>query len=229
MSTFHGVESWQLDPISFEPKLDYDNYPLWSFKIRVILESRDLWHLVDGSELPPTEESAFKRWKMRDASARLQLMANIPDKWMWIFMQGASTNEAWTALQEHFKPDSQFKRSLIMRKFTSMKLHEGGDIPAHVQRMGELWQDVLASKAYTSADRDQFFVATLLDSLPPSWSVFVTAWKVTAEESKVTPATLVGHILDLDAWNRGRADAHGWRAVGTTELPKRRSKKTVEG
>jgi gag-polypeptide of LTR copia-type len=227
MSNSQALESWQLDPISFEPKLDYDNYPLWSFKIKVILESRGLWHLVDGTEIAPTDQTALKHWKMRDACARLQLMANIPDKWMWIFMPATSTNEAWIALQEHFKPDSQFKRSLLMRKFTSANLPEGGDVLSHVQRMGELWQDVLASKAYTFEDGDLFFVAALLDSLPPSWSVFVTAWKVTAEESKVTPAILIGHILDLDAWNRGRADAHGWRAAGMGEQPKRRAKKAV--
>ena len=228
MSTWQGMESWQLDPISFEPKLDYNNYSLWSFKIQIILESRGLWQLVDGTEVAPTEQFALMRWKMRDASARLQLMANIPDKWLWIFRQASSTQEVWIALQEHFKPDSQFKRLLTVRTFTSMKLPEGGDVPTHVQRMGELWQDVLASNAYPSDNGDLFFVATLLDSLPPSWSAFVTAWKVTADESMVSRATVIGHILDLDAWNRGRADAHNRRAAVTAELQKRRGKKVVE-
>jgi gag-polypeptide of LTR copia-type len=227
MSSFQGLESWQLDPISFEPKLNYDNYSLWSFKVKIILESRDLWQLVDGTEIAPTEETGLKRWRMRDASARLQLMANIPDKWLWIFKPAVSVSEAWIVLQEHFKPDSQFKRSLLMRKFRSMKLSEGDDVSSHVQRMGELWQDILASKEYTTEYGDIFFVATLLNSLPPSWSVFVTMWKVTAEESKVKPATLIGHILDLDAWNRCRADAHGSRAASLAELPKRRAKKAV--
>jgi len=228
MSTLQGLESWQLDPISFEPKLDYDNYSLWSFKIQVILESRGLWHLADGTEVAPTEQFALKRWKMRDACARLQLMTNIPDKWLWMFGQASSAQEVWTALQEHLKPGSQYKCSLAMRKFTSMKLPEGGDVLAHVQRMGGLWQDVLASNACTSEDPDLFFVATLLDSLPPSWSVFVTSWKVTVDRSTVSRATAIGHILDHDAWNRGRTDAHSRRAAGTAELQRRRGKKVVE-
>jgi hypothetical protein len=115
-----------------------------------------------------------------------------------------------------------------MRKFTSMKLPEGGDVPAHVQRMGQLWQDVLDSKPYTSEDGDLFFIATLLDSLPPSWSVSLRAWKLTADKSMVSRATVIGHILDVDAWNRGRAGAHNRRAAGTAELQKRRGKKVVE-
>ena len=232
MSTIYGkgLESWQLEPISFEPKLDYDNYSIWSFKIEVILKSRGLWPLVNGTEVaPPPEDSepkALERWEMRDACARLQFLINIRDRWVWIFQQATTAKEIWTALQEHFRPESQFKKSLAMRRFTSSKLpEEGGDVLAHVQRMGELWQDVLASRAYTSRDADAFFVTTLLDSLPPSWSVFVAAWKVMPDPSKVSRATVIGHILDLDAWNRGRADAHSAHAAaaGMAEPLKRRA------
>jgi hypothetical protein len=241
MSAIHrqSLESWQLDPISVEPKLDYDNYSTWSFKIEVILKSRGLWHLVNGTEVaPPTSEDdpkALERWEMRDACARLQFLINIRDRWVWIFQQATTAKEIWAALQEHFRPESQFKKSLAMRRFTSAKLPEepaaagdrdrdrDRDVAAHVQRMGELWQDVLASRAYTSRDADAFFVTTLLDSLPPSWSVFVAAWKVMPDPSKVSRSTVIGHILDLDAWNRGRADAHSTHAMGTAEPYKRRA------
>ena len=222
-----GLESWQLDPISFEPKLDYDNYSIWSFKIEVILKSRGLWHLVNGTEVAPTPEEplgALERWEMRDACARLQFLINIRDRWVWIFQQATTAKEIWIALQEHFRPDSQFKKSLAMRRFTSTKLpEEGGDVPTHVQRMGEIWQDVVTSRAYTSRDPDAFFITTLLDSLPPSWSVFVAAWKVMPDPSKVSRSTVIGHILDLDAWNRGRADAHSAHAAGTAEPHRRRA------
>jgi len=223
MNVMHSLESWQLDPISFEPKLDYDNYSIWSFKIEIILKSRGLWRLVDGSEAKPTDADALERWEMRDASARLQFLVNIRDRWVWIFKQATTAREIWTALQEHFRPESQFKKSLAMRRFTSARLHEDGDVPEHIQRMGELWQDVLAAKAYTSRDADAFFVTTLLDSLPPSWSVFVATWKVMPDPSKISCATVIGHILDLDAWNRGRADAHSGQAVVTADPHKRRA------
>jgi hypothetical protein len=103
MSAIHrqGLESWQLDPISFEPKLDYDNYSIWSFKIEVILKSRGLWHLVNGTEVVPTPEepNALERWEMRDACARLQFLLNIRDRWVWIFQQATTAKEIWTALQ----------------------------------------------------------------------------------------------------------------------------------
>jgi len=223
--SFAGLESWQLDPISIEPKLDYDNYSTWAFKAEIILKSRGLWRLVDGTEVAPATDAstARERWEMRDASARLQFLVNIDDRWVWIFKQATTAKEIWTALQEHFRPESQFKKSLALRKFTSARLHEDGHVPAHIQRMGELWQDVLASKAYVSRDADAFFVTTVLDSLPPSWSVFVAAWRVMPDPSKVSRSTVIGHILDLDAWNRGRADAHNGKAAGTAEPHRRRA------
>jgi hypothetical protein len=56
VKNWRGLESWRLDPISIEPKLD--NYLIWSFKVEVILKSRGLWHLVDGTEVAPTEGNA---------------------------------------------------------------------------------------------------------------------------------------------------------------------------
>ena len=42
MSVVCGVESWQLEQprsrSTFEPKLDYDNFSLWFFKIETILK-----------------------------------------------------------------------------------------------------------------------------------------------------------------------------------------------
>ena len=224
-SRFAALEGWQLDPISFEPKLDYDNYSIWSFKIEVILKSRGLWHLVDGTEMAGTNRA---RWEMRDACARLQFLVNISDRWLWIFKQATTAKEIWTAIQEHFRPDSQFKKSLAMRRFTSTKpTEEGADIQAHVQRMGELWQDVLAAKAYTAGDPDAYFVTTLLDSLPPSWSMFVSEWKVMPDPSKVSSPTVIGHILDFDAWNRSRADAHSAHAAEAAEPHRHRGKEKM--
>ena len=121
-------------------------------------------------------------------------------------------------------PESQLKKSHTMRCFMSVRLPKSMDVKVHVQCMGEHWQDVLASGAYTSRDADAFFVTTLLDSLPPSWAVFVEAWKVMPDPSKVSCSTVIGHILDLDAWNRGRADAHSSHAAGTADAQRRRNK-----
>jgi hypothetical protein len=73
---------------------------------------------------------------MRDAcAARLEFLINIRDRWVWIFQQATTAKEIRTALQEHFRPESRFKELLA-----NLRIHpkEGGDIPAHVQRMGEL-------------------------------------------------------------------------------------------
>src|SRR6266702_3422491 len=230
MFTTHGLESWQLDPISFESKLDYGNYSLWSARTELALQSRGLWGLVDGTEVAPeadAEGAELGRWKMRDASARLQLMANIPDKWLWVFRRAPTVREAWLALLEHFQPRSMFKRSLALRKFSSLRVSEDGDVRAHVLRMANLWQDVLDTGAYTpeSPDGDAYFVSTLLNSLPPSWSVFVTAWEKAPDESKASGSAIVTHLLDHDAWNRGRAEAHKRRSAGQR---KPRSSKIVE-
>jgi len=154
-------------------------------------------------------------------------MANVPDKWLWVFRRAPNVREAWAALLEHFQPHSTFKQSLALRKFSSLKVSEEGDVRAHVLRMGDLWQDVLDTGAYKpeSSDADFYFVTTLLNSLPPSWSVFATAWELAPDESKASGSAVVGHLLNHDAWNRGRAEAHKRRSVAQR---KPRSSKNFE-
>ncbi|KAH9020050.1 hypothetical protein EDB84DRAFT_1233152, partial [Lactarius hengduanensis] len=104
-------------------------------------------------------------WKMRDASARLQLMTNIPDKLLWVIRRALTVKEAWAALLVHFQPQSTFKKSLALRRFNSTRISDDGDVRAHVLRMVNLWQDVLDTGASALED-DDFFAYTLLDSLP---------------------------------------------------------------
>lgn len=157
---WRGLESWQLDPISIKPKLDYG-------KLEVILRSRGLWHLVDGTEAAPVEVFALERWELRDACARLQFVFNIPDRWVWMVQQARTAREMRTAIRDHFQIESQLKKRLALNRFGSAKCKEGQDIPAHAQRMGRLWQDVLAAKAPVP-DANQYFISTLLKSFPPS-------------------------------------------------------------
>ena len=77
MSVMFGVESWQLELITFEPKLNYNDYLLWFFKIEIVLKSRRLWHPVNAHEVPPPDVPARKHWEIRDTCARLQFLVNI--------------------------------------------------------------------------------------------------------------------------------------------------------
>jgi hypothetical protein len=89
------------------------------------------------------------------------------------------------------------KKRLALHKFGSAKFKEGQDIPAHVQRMGRLWQDVLATKAPLpgGVDPNQYFISTLLKSLPPSsWSTC---------DKKVPDSSSCSTVIGLDALERG--------------------------
>jgi len=57
--------------------------------------------LVDGSEFAPKAdagEAAFRRWKMRDACARLQLIHNLSDMHIRKIRQTSTVREAWDTL-----------------------------------------------------------------------------------------------------------------------------------
>ena len=59
-------------------------------------------------------------------------------------------------LQEYFRHESRFRKSLTNLRSSQKK---SGDLSAHIWRMEELWGDVLMSKAYTSRDAPDAFLA----------------------------------------------------------------------
>ena len=93
MSVMFGVESWQLEPITFEPKLNYNDYLLWFFKIEIMLKSHGLWHPVNAHEVPLPDVPARKHWEIRDTCAWLQFLVNIQGRWLWIFKPATTAHE----------------------------------------------------------------------------------------------------------------------------------------
>ena len=77
------------DTLAKEDKLDGTNYSLWSFMVRNILVSRDLWGRVTGDDVrpgnvapatperapaaPPPPTAEQKRWDSKDALALLAI------------------------------------------------------------------------------------------------------------------------------------------------------------
>ena len=143
------------------------------------------------------EGFALERCGLRDACARLQFLINIPEEWVWMVQQARTAKEMRAARRDHFQIESELKKSLALNKPGSAKFKEGQDIPAHVQRMGRFWQDVLTTKAPVpgGVDANQYFITTLLKSLLSSWS--------TSDSKKVpncsSSSTVIGRILGLDA------------------------------
>src|SRR5262245_26946566 len=58
-------------------KFDGKNFHLWKFKIQIVLEDKDLWSIVDGSEPRPEDQKETKVWDKRAKKAFMTICLNL--------------------------------------------------------------------------------------------------------------------------------------------------------
>lgn len=126
-----------------------------------MLKLRGLRHLVDGTDGRVRVRTLGNARCLRTAA----VFGHIRGRWV------EYSGKPRPRIQEHFQPESQFRQSLVLHRFSSMEpLTKAADIPAHVRRIYELLEYVLAAKAYCNVSRERganaFFIS------PSSWTPY---------------------------------------------------------
>lgn len=58
-------------------RLDGKNYFPWEFNLRVYIKGRDLWGMIDGTDLQPTESTKLKQWTINDAKIMSWILNSV--------------------------------------------------------------------------------------------------------------------------------------------------------
>jgi len=94
-------DKWTLEPLGDS---DWSN---WSFKLKNILRAKDLWGLIDGSDLPPVNdasEEVKQRYKRNCNRAIAMITTNISDSKIYLVTSCEDTPQGiWNTLKEHFE------------------------------------------------------------------------------------------------------------------------------
>lgn len=78
--------------------LDDSNYLKWAAETRILLESCDVFEVVDGTESKP-ETDHYKNWIRKDRFAKGQLMSLVCSEKRDIITNAQTAHEAWKELQ----------------------------------------------------------------------------------------------------------------------------------
>ena len=162
------IDKWSID------KLDSSNWMTWKFQIKHLLLAKDLWGLVDGTEVLQDDASAQQRadFNKRSQKAFSTMVMSVSSSQLYLITSYEEPRRAWTALRNHFERDTLVNKLILKKQYFRMEMTEGTSMEAHIKTMKEL-TDRLAAINAPIAEEDQ--VVTLLGSLPPSYSTLVTA------------------------------------------------------
>ena len=147
---------------------------MWKFQIKHLLLAKDLWGVVDGTEVLQDDASAQQRadFNKRSQKAFSTMVMSVSLSQLYLITSYEEPRRAWTALRNHFERDTLVNKLILKKQYFRMEMTEDTSIEAHIKTMKEL-TDRLAAINAPIAEEDQ--VVTLLGSLPPSYSTLVTA------------------------------------------------------
>ena len=170
------------DTSSFKvEKLNSDNYHSWKFNIKMFLIGKDLWDIVDGSEVLENDADAETRnkFKKRDNMALATICLSISTGLQIYVRSAVSAKQAWDVLQNHFEEKTLSKKIFYRRKLYSARMSSSGDMATHINYVKTLAEHLQAVDDPV-AEKDLTMI--LISSLTDDYNNLITALETMAEE-----------------------------------------------
>ncbi len=171
-------EKWSID------KLDGTNWTTWKFQMRHLLLAKGLWGHVDGTEVLGEDagDCAQTEFRQKSQKAFSTIVMAIGTPQLYLVTSCEQPKEAWDTLRNHFERETLANKLFLKKQYFRTEMKEGTSMEVHLKHMKEL-TDRLAAIGAPIAEEDQ--VVTLLGSLPPSYSVLVTALEARVDDVKL--------------------------------------------
>jgi hypothetical protein len=161
-------------------KLDGSNFAIWKFKMKNVLMERELWEIVDGTEVlaEDADDNARRRFQQRMNKALATIVLSVSDDQIHLIDEAKTPLEAWTNLQTHFERSSLANRLFLNRKLQGLRMSNEDSMHEHVKKFKEIVRKLSAIGAPVP---DDYQVTILLNSLPDSYDSLIVALESRAE------------------------------------------------
>ena len=158
-----------------------DNWNQWKFSMRMYLIGKDLFDIVDGSEILGQNATAKERevFKKRDNKALSMISLGIASDLTIYVRQAKSSAEAWKNLSDRFEEKTVAKICYYRKILYKMELGKGQTMEAFVNYMKTIAEQ-LENLDNPVAEIDLVYL--LLSSLPPEYNNLMTALETLKKE-----------------------------------------------
>jgi hypothetical protein len=175
-------------------KFDGTNFPLWKFKMTMLLKSMELWEVVNEDSIKPEEDKEERiKWSRKDDKALATICFSLYNAQLTHVRTANSASAAWRTLNNIFEAKSLSNKLLLRGQFFNCKM-EGGNLAEHIANINNLAEQLAAMDAAIS-EQDKIF--SLLLSLPKRFSNIRTALELKGDE--LTYEMLTSTLLHEDS------------------------------
>ena len=151
--------------------LDGDNYATWKVQVKMCLIKDDLWRIVNGDEVAPTEAGALVKFNIRKDRALAIIVLAVDQKLLYLLGDPVDPVAVWKKLQDTFQKRTWANKLRLKKKLYALRLSNNGDLQVHLKKMVEIFE-ALSIVGTAVEEEDQ--VICLLASLPEKYDTIVT-------------------------------------------------------
>ncbi|UYV65276.1 hypothetical protein LAZ67_3003777 [Cordylochernes scorpioides] len=125
-------------------KFNGDNFHLWKFQMKIILEAKDLLSITDGSEVKPEIEdiAKFSNWKKKDAKSKMLITTALEFKYLQQIVNCQTSAEMWKKLSTIYELKSETNKYLLQQRFFEYKMNPNDNIATHISKVETLAQQM---------------------------------------------------------------------------------------
>ena len=127
------------DSISRIEKFDGLNFHLWKFKMQVVLEDKDLWNIVNGTEVEPAGQGVTvaeqDRFRKRARKALATIYLSLVDSQLLMVRSAAMAKEVWEKLEGHHKTKSLANKLFLHKRYLTTTMLENERMIDHVNKL----------------------------------------------------------------------------------------------
>lgn len=152
------------DSLKFVEKLDGTNFYDWKFNMRLVLEGRHVWGIVNGDLQRPTDEQREEQIKFdiadREAKAAIGLL--IEQSQQELIRNCNTAREMWSALTAYFERGNAQSKTFSGRKLRTLRYEKGEDLEDHLKKISEIKEKL---SAFGEEISEQDFCSIILQSV----------------------------------------------------------------
>ena len=164
--------------------LTADTYHSWKFNMEMSLIGKDLWGIVEGTEVLPEHANEQQRvaFRKRDNKARSMICLSVATD-IQIYVRGSkSSKEAWDRLANHFEEKTLSKKVFYRAKLYHAVLEKGQSMEAHINNIKTI-ADHLEAIGDPQSEKDLVMILMTSLNSSPEYHSLITALETLKEEN----------------------------------------------
>ena len=149
-----------------------DNFPLWKWRMEILLDDKGLLKIVNGEEVAPKKEQDTETYNKREKKAYALIGLNLGDRQVEEIRHTKTAKEAWDTLMKLNESSTMANVLRLKREFLTTKMKPGDKVREHAQKLRNIASQLQVIGHTLPKDEVTYI---LLNSLPSSYGHLVVS------------------------------------------------------